>query len=91
MKFVYPACFYKEEDGRYSVEFSDFPLSTFGNNLVEAMYMAADAAAGRIALMLEDGEALPEASDLKNVLPEDESGFASMVYIDLDALTARTA
>jgi predicted RNase H-like HicB family nuclease len=42
------------------VEFADFELATFGDDLAGAMYMAADAAAGRILSMLEDGEALPE-------------------------------
>jgi predicted RNase H-like HicB family nuclease len=38
MKYVYPACFYKEDDGRYSVEVPDFPLSTFGDGLADAIY-----------------------------------------------------
>jgi predicted RNase H-like HicB family nuclease len=86
MKYVYPACFYKEEDGRYSVEVPDFPLATFGDDLADAIYMATDAVAGRVLLMLKDGEPLPVASDLKNVAPDDESGFVSMLYVDLNTL-----
>ena len=38
MKYVYPACFYKEDDGRYSVEVPDFPLATtFGDDLADAI------------------------------------------------------
>ena len=86
MKYVYPACFYKEEDGRYSVEVPDFPLATFGDDLADAIYMATDAVAGRVLLMLKGGETLPMASNPKDIAPYDESGFVSMLYIDLDAL-----
>ena len=83
MKYAYPACFYREDDGRYSVAFVDFELATFGDGLADAMYMAADAASGRILSMLSDGEKLPEPSNIKKINPEDTSGFVSMVYIDL--------
>ena len=88
MKYAYPACFYKEEDGRYSVIFVDFELATFGDGLADAMYMAADAACGRILSMLGDGKKLPEPSSIKKVKPEDSAGFVSMVYIDLDNFKA---
>ena len=38
MKYVYTACFYKEDDGRYSVEVPDFPLAIFGDDLADAIY-----------------------------------------------------
>ena len=88
MKYAYPACFYKEDDGRYSVEFVDFELATFGDELADAIYMAADAAGGRILSLLNDGEKLPEPSNIKKIKPENSSGFVSMVYIDLDNLKA---
>ena len=83
MKYVYPACFYKEEDGRFSVEVPDFPLAAFGDDLADAIYVATDAVAGRILLMLKDGEALPKASAPGCTVPDDESGFVSMLYVDL--------
>ena len=86
MKYVYPACFYKEEDGRYSVEVPDFPLATFGDDLADAIYMATDAIAGRVLLMLKNGESIPEASAPGYITPDNESGFVSMVYVDLDLL-----
>ena len=88
MKYTYPACFYQENGGRFSVVFADFELATFGDTLAEAIYMAADAAAGRILSMLNDGEKLPQPSSIKKVKPEDASGFVSMVFIDLDSLKA---
>ena len=88
VKYVYPACFYKEDNGRFSAVFTDFELATFGDGLVDTMYMAADAAAGRILSMLNDGERLPEPSDINEIKPDDSTGFVSMVYIDLDNLKA---
>ena len=88
MKYTYPACFYPENDGHFSVIFADFELATFGDNLAEAMYMAADAAAGRILSLLNDGEKLPEPGNIKKIKPEIPGGFVSMVYIDLDNLKA---
>jgi predicted RNase H-like HicB family nuclease len=88
MKFAYPACFYQEDDGRFSVVFTDFELATFGDNLADAMYMASDAAAGRILTMLNDGEKLPEPGNIKKIKPDSPGGFISMVYIDLDSLKA---
>jgi predicted RNase H-like HicB family nuclease len=86
MKFVYPCCFYQEADGRYSVEIPDLNLATFGDDLPDAMFMATDAATGRLLLMLKDGEPLPKARDLKDVVPDDETGFTSMVYVDLGSI-----
>ena len=88
MEYTYPACFYQEDNGRFSVVFADFELATFGDGLADAMHMAADAAAGRILSMLNDGEKLPKPSNIKKIKPEDPSGFVSMVYIDLDSLKA---
>jgi len=86
MKYAYPACFYQEDEGRFSVVFADFELATFGDDLADSIYMAADAAAGRILSMLNDGEKLPKPSDIKKMKPDDPKGFVSMVYIDLDSL-----
>jgi predicted RNase H-like HicB family nuclease len=86
MSYVYPACLYPEPDGRYSVLMPDFPLATFGDDLPDALYMAADAAAGRLRLLLEEGDALPVPSDIRQVVLEDPSGFVTLVYIDLDSV-----
>ncbi|MDR0910652.1 MAG: type II toxin-antitoxin system HicB family antitoxin [Spirochaetaceae bacterium] len=83
MKYVYPACFYPEDDGRYSVEFADFDLATFGNDLGDAVYMASDALSGRILSMLEDGEKLPSASDPITIHPDDKHAFVSLIATDV--------
>ena len=88
MKYTYPACFYPEKKGRYSVIVPDFPVATYGDNLADAMHMAADAIAGRILVSFEAGEPLPVPSDIKAVKPEREDGFISLVYVDTDDLRA---
>jgi predicted RNase H-like HicB family nuclease len=85
MNYVYPACFYREADGRYSVIMPDFPLATFGDDLADALYMAADAAAGRLRLILEEGGEAPVPSKKGQVSLEDPSGFITLVSIDLDS------
>jgi predicted RNase H-like HicB family nuclease len=86
VKYIYPAIFYPESDGKFSVEFVDLELSTFGDDLADAMGMAADAAAGRIFSMLRDGEKLPEPGNLQKIKPDDPQGIVSLVYIDFDNL-----
>ena len=47
MLSIYPACFFKEADGGYSVIFPDLNwLATQGDNLQDAMEMAVDCLAG---------------------------------------------
>ena len=88
MKYAYPACFYPERDGGFSVVFVDFELATFGPGLADAMHMAADAAAGRILSMLRDGEGLPSPTPPQRIVPDEAEGFVSMVCIDMDGLKA---
>lgn len=87
MKLTYPACFYPEDVGGYSVIFPDIPCATQGETLSEAMEMAAEAAAGSLLVSLETGEKLPKASEIKDVELDNPNGFISMVLIDLDNLS----
>ena len=86
MKYIYPACFYKEDDGRYSVEIPDFKIATYGDDLADAMYMASDAIAGRILMLLKDSEPIPAASAQSDISSDDDAGLVSLVYVDLDML-----
>ncbi|MCL1919030.1 MAG: type II toxin-antitoxin system HicB family antitoxin [Peptococcaceae bacterium] len=85
MKLVYPVCFYPNDDESYCVDIPDLNCSTQGENLSNAIEMAADAAAGWLLDSLSHGEKIPAPSKLENVSP-DEGGFISMVLVDLDAL-----
>lgn len=93
MLSMYPACFYKEENG-YSVIFPDLDyLSTCGENLEDAMGMAIDCLAGRLLWLKEDKESVPAPSALKAVDPvavakelEFEPGecFVNIVTVDAE-------
>lgn len=85
MKLTYPACFYLENNGSYSVEIPDLNCATQGNDLTHAIEMAADAAAGWILDSLSHGEKVPSPSDVRSVKPDD-GGFVSAVLVDLDKL-----
>ena len=44
MCYIYPAVFYREADGRYSVIFPDLnDLATYGNDFADAFAMAQEA------------------------------------------------
>ncbi len=66
MLSVYPACFYKEDNG-YSVIFPDLGLATCGETLNEAMEMAIDCLAGYLYSAKLDNEAVPAASDINDI------------------------
>lgn len=64
-EYVYPALFHHNSgDGSYTVTFPDLPgCITEGKDLSNAMYMAQDALTGWLEVSLEDGDAIPAASD----------------------------
>ncbi len=88
MLSIYPACFFKEENG-YSVVFPDLNyLSTCGENEQEAMEMAVDCLAG---YLFSGGEALL-ASELKDISLEKvakelevdaKDGYVTKVSVDV--------
>ena len=86
MKVVYPACFYKEKDGGFSVQFPDLlGCCTQGDTLEEAIQMAEDAALGWLLTSVENNEEVPKASDIKDVKLENENGFVTLLLLDLGA------
>ncbi len=96
MLSMYPACFYKEEDG-YSVIFPDLNyLATQGDSLEDSMEMAVECLAGHLYSCKADGEKLPAPSNLANidpvavskeVSPDEPVGeaFVNMVSVDVEA------
>ena len=96
MLTLYPACFFKEETGDYSVIFPDLNyLATCGSTLEEAMSMAIDCLAGHIRWLERDGEPIPTPSALNNIdaksiakeldpdSPYNEA-FVTMVSVDVE-------
>ena len=86
MKLTYPACFYQEEGSdAYAVVVPDLPgCATGGNTLADAILMAEDAASGWVLDELEDGRAIPRASDPADIRP-DPGGFVSVIVLDMEA------
>ena len=64
MLSIYPACFFKEDNG-YSVIFPDLNyLATQGDTLEDAVAMAVDCLAGYLYTAKMDNEKFPKASKL---------------------------
>lgn len=86
MQYVYPACFYPEENNQYSVIFPDLGgIATYGNSLEDAMNMAADLLCMWILDCKRNSEELPKSSNVKDVQLELENGFVNLIMADLDA------
>lgn len=95
MLSVYPACFYKEDVGGYSVVFPDLDhLATCGETVDEAMAMAVDCLAGYIHWLKMDGEPIPEPSPMSEIDPEEVAAeidspcgeyFVNMISVDVEA------
>lgn len=89
MLSVYPACFYKEKEGSYSVIFPDLDhLSTCGDTLENAIEMAVDCLAGYLYTAKQEGETVPAPSDMSSIdvneeYNEYESAFVNMVAVDV--------
>lgn len=99
MLTMYPACFFKEENG-YSVIFPDLEdgcLTTCGEDLEEAIAMAIDCLAGYIHLSWELNDEIPPASSLNDIDvrevgqnafdSEDDytESFVNMISVDVKA------
>lgn len=84
MKLIYPACFYLEETGQYSVIFPDFNnTGTYGNDLNDALDMAVDFLGCCLLGNIERGEEIPKPSEIKTIKPDNDNGFVTLVSIDL--------
>lgn len=67
-KYVYPAVFTKENDGKYLVVFRDLEgCYTCGDNIEHAIEMAEDVLALVLYGYEVDGREIPEPSDLKDI------------------------
>lgn len=90
MLSVYPACFYKEKGGGFSVIFPDLDhLSTCGDSLEEAMEMAIDCLAGYLFDAKLNKETVAVPSELTTIDPnaeydEYESAFVNLVSVDVE-------
>ena len=85
MNYIYPAIFYQEEDGRYSVIFPDLnDLATYGDNLADAFAMAQEACGQYLFTSLRDGEKIPASTPISEVKTEEEAALVNLICVNLD-------
>ena len=85
MKLLYPAIFTPFEDatGGYTVEVPDLPgCVSEGSDLINAIEMGTDAASGWILDELEDGHAVPVASET-SALDVPDGSFVNLLVLDI--------
>ncbi|HYB10889.1 MAG TPA: type II toxin-antitoxin system HicB family antitoxin [Alphaproteobacteria bacterium] len=86
----YIALIHKDDGSDYGVSFPDFPgCITAGSTLDQARTLAAEALAFHIEGMIEDGDAIPEPSDLTQVMSDPENRDGVAVLVDAPARHAR--
>ena len=84
----YIGLIHKEADSHFGVSFPDFPgVVTAGTTLDDARAMAEEALTFHIEGLVEDGEAIAEASSLEDVMadPDNRSGVAILVAVKTEA------
>ena len=85
MNYIYPAVFYPEEDGRYSVIFPDLnDLATYGDNHADAFAMAQEACGQYLFTSLRDGEKIPASTPISEVKTEEEAALVNLICVNLD-------
>lgn len=89
MLSIYPACFYKEKEGNYSVIFPVLGIATCGDTIDEAMEMAVDCLAGYLYDAKIENEEVPKPPKMKDIdidaeYDEYETAFVNMVTVDVD-------
>ena len=85
MNYIYPAIFYPEEDGRFSVIFPDLnDLATYGDSLADAFAMAKEACGQYLFSCLRDGDLLPEPTPIGKVAKDEDNALVNLICINLD-------
>ena len=83
MEYIFPAIFTKNDDGSYTITFPDLPgCISEGKSLVNAMDMAQDALTQWINYLSEEGEAIPNPSDIKTI-DTTEKQFVNLILAKL--------
>jgi predicted RNase H-like HicB family nuclease len=80
----YPAIVDKEPSSDYCVIFPDFPgCVSAGASLEEAIVNAREAIAGHVALMVQDGEALPTPTPLNRVTADQDETTVAVISVSV--------
>ena len=81
-RLFYPAVFHKAEEGGFWVTFPDIPeCMTQGEDMQDAYEMAVDALGLSLTTIENEGEVVPEASSLDEIVVED--GVLVIVVFDM--------
>ena len=81
-KYAFPAVFTPEDEGGYSISFPDIECCyTSAETLVEGMDNANDVLTLMLYDMEETDQAIPEASDIKDI-KTDGKAFSTLIYCD---------
>lgn len=85
MQYVYPAMFYPEDDGGFTVDFPDFQgCVTQGDTLYEALEEAQDAAEFWLDYLEDTGKEIPAPTPIKSI-ETGENQFVTLIRADTDA------
>lgn len=88
MKLLYPAIFHEDSDGVWA-EFPDLEgCQSFGDTVSEVFDGAKEALEGYCITLLEEGRALPAASDIKTITAGNNA-FVTLVETDLTTRLAK--
>lgn len=97
MKKVYPVIFTEtnDKDNTVLIEVPDFHIFTQGFGIQDAFFMARDAVGISGVSMVDNGEPIPDATELSDIditkgeFFNDGKSFVSLVDIDFDAYRRR--
>lgn len=82
----YVAYIRKDVDSDYGVEFPDVPGCIIaGRTLDEARAVAAEALAGHLAILAEEGESIPAPSSMDSLRHDPDQEGAVLMLVDLPA------
>ena len=81
-KYMYPAIFTKEDDGKYSIDFPDIQgCYTCGDDLKDGFEMAYDALSLMMTQIEDEGKEIPRPSSIGELtIRQDE--FANYIFCD---------
>lgn len=86
----YIALIHKDGDSDFGVSFPDFPgCVTAGTTLADAAAMAREALEGHVALMADEGIAIPEPSAMDLIMADPENRDGTPALVPLSPVVSR--
>jgi len=80
----YVAYVRKDSDSDFGVEFPDLPgCFSAGSTIEDALFMAKDALAGHLSVLIDHGDPVPEPRSIEQLLADPERGDARAVLVHL--------